>query len=99
MAKKGTTTGNVKMRSGPGMQFEPPIAFLEPNTEVEVLGEEGEWLHVRFKGKEGYIGHKYVKVEEIAAPPSAPAPAPEKPGPSMARRAPDEKEERFGNKM
>ncbi len=97
MAKKGTTTGNVKMRSGPGMQFEPPIAFLEPNTEVEVLSEEGEWLHVRFKDKEGYIGHKYVKVEEIAAPP--PAPAPDKPGPSMARRAPDEKEERFGNKM
>jgi uncharacterized protein YraI len=97
MSKKGTTTGNVKMRSGPGMQFEPPIAFLEPKTEVEVLGQEGEWLHVRFKGKEGYIGHEYVKVEEIAA--SAPAPAPEKPSPSMARRAQEDKEERFGNKM
>ncbi len=95
MSKKGTTTGNVKMRSGPGMQFEPPVAFLEPNTEVEVLGEEGEWLHVRFEGKEGYIGHKYVKVEEIAAP----APSPEKPSSSMARRAPQDKEERFGNKM
>ena len=92
MSKKGTTTGNVKMRSGPGEKYEPPIAFLEPNTEVEVLGEEGEWLHVSFKGKEGYIGHKYVKVEEISAP--------EKPGPSMARRASDEeKEQRFGNKM
>ncbi len=75
------------------MQFEPPVAFLEPNTEVEVLAEEGEWLHVRFKGKEGYIGHNYVKVEETAAP------APEKPSQSMTRRAPEDKEERFGNKM
>ena len=78
MSKKGTTTANVKMRSGPGMQFEPPIAFLEPNTEVEVLGQEGEWLHVSFKGKEGYIGQAYVKVDE-AAPPSGQKPAP-KPG-------------------
>ncbi len=94
MSKKGKVTGNVKMRSGPGMQFEPPIAFLEPNTEVEVLGQEGEWLHVSFKGKEGYIGHEYVKVEESAAPA-----APESTGPSMARRAPEEKEKLFGDKM
>jgi hypothetical protein len=63
MSRTGKTTGNLKLRSGPGMQFEPPLAFLEPNTELEVLGEEGaDWLHVRAGGKEGYVGRKYVEL-------------------------------------
>jgi SH3-like domain-containing protein len=69
---KGVTTGNVKMRSGPGMEFEPPIAYLEPNTEVEVLGEEKGWWKVHHKNKDGYIGHKWLKVEE--AKPAATSP-------------------------
>jgi hypothetical protein len=73
MAKTGTTTGNLKMRSGPGMQYEPPIAFLEPNTPLEILGEEGDWLKVRAAGKEGYVGRKYVSVAAEASPPAAPA--------------------------
>jgi D-alanyl-D-alanine carboxypeptidase len=77
MAKTGTTTGNLKMRSGPGMQFDPPIAFLEPNTTLEILGEEGDWLKVRAAGKEGYVGRKYVSVAAEsaaeAAKPAAPA--------------------------
>jgi hypothetical protein len=64
MAKQGKTTGNLKMRSGPGMQFEPPIAFLVPDTTLEILGEEGEWWKVRAEGKEGYVGKKYVAVTE-----------------------------------
>ena len=99
MSKKGITTGNLKMRSGAGMQFEPPIAYLEPNTELEVLGEEGEWLHVRYKDKEGYVGHKYVNVVEAPPPPPAALKSEAKTG--MARRSgsDEEKEERFGNKM
>jgi hypothetical protein len=43
------------------MEAEPPLAFLEPNTALEILGEEGaDWLHVRVAGKEGYVGRKYV---------------------------------------
>ena len=82
MPKKGVTTGNLKMRSGPGTEYEPPIAILEPNTEVEVLAEEGEWLRVRFKGKEGYVGHKYVKVSEALSA----LEGEKKAGASMARR-------------
>jgi len=64
MNKQGKTTANLKMRSGPGMQFEPPIAFLVPDTALEILGEEGEWWKVRAEGKEGYVGKKYVAVSE-----------------------------------
>jgi uncharacterized protein YraI len=64
MTKQGKTTGNLKMRSGPGMQFEPPIAFLEPDTALEILGEDGDWWKVRAAGKEGYVGKKYVAVSE-----------------------------------
>ena len=66
MAKQGKTTGNLKMRSGPGMQFDPPIAFLVPDTALEILGEEGDWWKVRAGGKEGYVGKKYVAVTETA---------------------------------
>lgn len=73
MTRTGKTTGNLKLRSGPGMQFEPPIGFLEPDTELEILGEEGEdWLHVRVQGKEGYVGRKYVAIQ--AAPEAGSAP-------------------------
>ena len=64
MSQTGKTTGNVKLRSGPGMQFEPPLAFLTPDTALEVLGQEGDWVHVRVNGKEGYVGHKYVEVSD-----------------------------------
>jgi hypothetical protein len=64
MTKQGKTTGNLKMRSGPGMEFEPPIAFLVPDTELEILGEQGEWWHVRAAGKEGFVGKHYVAVSE-----------------------------------
>ena len=75
MAKQGKTTGNLKMRTGPGMQFDPPIAFLVPDTALEILGEEGDWWKVRAAGKEGYVGKKYVAVTETAeldkTPPAA----------------------------
>lgn len=34
------------------------------NEEVEIIGQEGNWYKVNFKGKEGYIYNKYVKVDE-----------------------------------
>ncbi len=72
MANQGKTTGNLKMRTGPGMQFDPPIAYLVPDTALEILGEEGDWWQVRAAGKEGYVGKKYVAVTE--APPAADPP-------------------------
>jgi hypothetical protein len=84
MAKHGKTTGNLKMRSGPGMQFEPPIAYLVPNTDMEILGEEGDWWKVRAAGKEGYVGKKYVAVTETPAAEAA-APTPDKTAEGVAK--------------
>ncbi len=67
MAKTGVVNGNVKLRSGAGMEFEPPLAFLEPKTTLEILDEKGDWLHVKVQGKEGYVGRKYVTVTETAS--------------------------------
>jgi uncharacterized protein YraI len=74
MSTKGKTTGNLKMRSGPGMEYEPPIAYLEPNTELEILEDLGDWLQVTAAGKKGYVGKKYVAILPPVAP-AAPAPA------------------------
>jgi hypothetical protein len=62
MAKTGVMTGNLKLRSGLGMEFEPPLDYLVPGTSLEILDEQGAWLHVRVKGKEGYVGSKYVEI-------------------------------------
>jgi uncharacterized protein YraI len=67
MAKTGVVTGNVKLRSGPGTEFEPPLAYLEPKTTLEILDEKGDWLHVKVQGKEGYVGRKYVTITEGGA--------------------------------
>lgn len=68
MSKLGKTTGNLKMRSGPGMEYEPPIAYLTPDTELEILEELGDWFKVKAAGKEGYVGHKYVAITGESAP-------------------------------
>jgi len=73
MNRKGMTTGNLKLRAGPGMDKDV-LAYLEANTQLDILDDTGEWLHVRVGGKEGYVGSKYVSVVSLAA--SAPAPAP-----------------------
>lgn len=74
MSKFGKTTGNLKMRSGPGMEYEPPIAYLTPDTELEILEELEDWLKVKAAGKEGYVSLKYVAITGESVP-AAPAPA------------------------
>ena len=98
MATSGKTTGNLKLRSGPGMQFEPPLAFLEPDTALEVLGEDGDWLHVRVNGQEGYVGKKYVEVSAAPVAPAAPAApaAMAKAAPAPAAKPADDEEEHTG---
>jgi uncharacterized protein YgiM (DUF1202 family) len=69
---KGKTTGNLKLRSGPGMEYEPPIAYLKPDTELEIVEELENWLKVKVEGKEGYVGKKYVEIQSApsATPPT-----------------------------
>jgi hypothetical protein len=55
-----TTTTVLNVRTGEGINF--PVAFtLQKGTEVEVIGEEGEWLKVSYFGDTGYASSKYLK--------------------------------------
>ncbi len=82
----GTTTSAAKLRSGPGTDGTTVRAFLLPKTPVEVLDEQGDWLHVKVADKEGYIGRSLILLDgqgvaegflkDKADAPAQPAPAP-----------------------
>ena len=62
-AKKiGVVTEGLKLRSGPGEEFDPPIGWLKTGDKLEILEEQEFWLKVKVEGKEGYVGKKYVKI-------------------------------------
>jgi hypothetical protein len=62
-AKKiGVVTEGLKLRSGPGEEFDPPIGWLKTGDKLEILEELEFWLKVKVEGKEGYVGKKYVKI-------------------------------------
>ncbi len=63
----GTTASNAKLRAGPGTDS-AVRAFLLPKTPVEVLGEQGDWLHVKVAGKEGYIGRGLIVLDGQGVP-------------------------------
>jgi SH3-like domain-containing protein len=66
--KIGVVTESLKLRSGPGEEFDPPIGWLKPDTKLEILEELEFWLKVKVEGKEGYVGKKYVKFASQADP-------------------------------
>ena len=59
--KMGVVTESLKLRSGPGDEYDPPIGWLKADTKLEILEELEFWLKVKVEGKEGYVGKKYVK--------------------------------------
>lgn len=61
--RKGITTGNVILRAGPSRNFKA-LKYLVPNTDLEVLDEKVGWMHVKYRGLEGYVGGKYVDIME-----------------------------------
>jgi hypothetical protein len=82
----GSTTAAVNLRSGAGTQFDRVVA-LPPKTAVEVLDQQGDWLHVKAAGQEGYIHKMLVQLTTQGAPDgflkekTAPPPAPGQPNP------------------
>jgi len=60
--KVGVVTEGLKLRSGPGEEFDPPIGWLKTGDKLDILEELEYWLKVKFEGKEGYVGKKYVKI-------------------------------------
>jgi len=57
-----TTTADVRLRAGPGMNH-PVITTLPKGIKVNVVEREGDWLKVESKqgNKPGYISEKYAR--------------------------------------
>jgi len=57
-----TTTADVRLRAGPGMNY-PVITTIPKGIKVNVVGREGNWLKVESKqgNKPGYISEKYAR--------------------------------------
>lgn len=64
-SKVGIVKESLKLRSGPGEEYDPPIGWLKPDTRLEILEELDYWLKVKVEGKEGYVGKKYVKFTSL----------------------------------
>ncbi len=62
-----TTTADVSLRSGPGMNY-PVIATLPKGIAINVVGREGYWLKVesRHGGKPGYVDEQFARPEGAA---------------------------------
>lgn len=62
-AQTGVITGEtVKMRDGASLEAKL-VMLLSVDDKVEVLGKEGDWYHVTFKGTTGYVNANYMKVK------------------------------------
>ena len=61
-ARRGTiTAGMLNVRSGPGKNH-APLAVVKKGTPVDVLGLQGEWVRIRFKGKTGWVKNQAAKL-------------------------------------
>ena len=54
-----TSSGNLRMRSGPGIGYDI-ITKLRPGTIVNSLGESGDWYKVQYGNYTGYISAEYA---------------------------------------
>lgn len=50
----------VPMRSGAGGQFRITHSAIASGTRVNLLGVEGDWTKVQYKGETGYIASQYI---------------------------------------
>ncbi|MHB8766087.1 MAG: flagellar biosynthetic protein FliO, partial [Deferrisomatales bacterium] len=80
------TQRSVNVRSAP-REDAPRVDRLAKGTEVETLGERGEWTRVRFDGGEGWVVSRSLRTQS-GVPAAAPAPAPEAPTAAPAPEAP-----------
>ena len=67
------TGGTVNVRSGPGTNH-GRVTIVSAGKRVTVLDKDGDWYHISFDGKTGYIYADYLKPDES---PQAAAPAPQ----------------------
>ena len=70
-ATDGVITGiTVKLREGPSLDADL-VTLLSVDNNVEVLGKEGDWYHIKFEKYEGYVYADYIDVEgEVSETPT-----------------------------
>ncbi|MCC7358509.1 MAG: DUF3380 domain-containing protein [Anaerolineales bacterium] len=65
----GVTTVDLNLRTGPGTQF-AVLAVLPPQTAVQVLAEQGDWLQVTTAvGQAGFVHRAFVRLESQGTDP------------------------------
>ncbi len=86
MTETLTMTGTVSatrlnFRSGPTTLEQNVIKSLPKGTVVQIIEEQGEWLHVLVDGQEGFVSANFVqRVQEAPPDDGAPAVVPSVPG-------------------
>ena len=64
MTCRVTAANSLRVRSGPGTEFEV-IASVKYEDVLTVLGVENDWVHIRTgDGLEGYVSTQYVEIIE-----------------------------------
>jgi hypothetical protein len=87
--RTGSTTTDVRLRKGPGTQFEI-LTVLKPRTNLVISDEQGDWLRVKAGKFEGFVNRNFVVLADehndpgfiITNPPTVTAPV--SPGPAAA---------------
>ncbi len=67
LAASVRTTTDVNMRAKPDNSA-AVLCVLPKNAEAEKLGVEGNWYHLSYKDKDGYVYKKYIKDSETTTP-------------------------------
>ncbi|CUR47230.1 TIGR04211 family SH3 domain-containing protein [Alloalcanivorax xenomutans] len=57
----------VPMRAGAGTGYRIVHRGIKSGTRVELLGEEGDWIHIRYGNREGYVEKQYISRTPTAA--------------------------------
>lgn len=81
-----TVTGGaaINVRTGPGTGYSR-VTRLGEGKRVAVLGKDGDWYHISFDGKTGYIFTDYLIPDGSSAPTKSSAPMPaEAPAPAVS---------------
>ncbi|MDF9478968.1 SH3 domain-containing protein [Bacillus cereus] len=58
-------SSSLNVRSGAGMNYEV-IGVVEPNQNVQVVGQQDGWYKINYNGKTGFVGMNYLSKTKVA---------------------------------
>jgi hypothetical protein len=61
--RSGATTTTVRLRAGPSLEA-PAVGVVTPNTPVEIVKKEGDWVEVKAADKQGFVHHQFVLMDD-----------------------------------